>query len=115
LAYLQTQVRLITSAVVLDPAIGNPLVLTLPLIQKSVDPKSEFLQKLKVEIVENTNLIRISLELPSRDDAVIIVQSVVQCYLAQNADYRRSANRELTEILKQQLVKIGLGSKPGNT
>ena len=105
--YLKTQVGLITSARVLDPAIADPLVVNLATIKKSVDPKSDLLEKLKVVIVENTSLIRVTLELPNPDEAVTIVQAVVQSYLAQNTDYSRSANRELTESLKQQLLKIG--------
>ncbi len=104
--YLKTQVGLITSARVLDRAIADPLVVNLASIRKSVDPKIDLLEKLKVAIIENTNLIRVSLELPNPEEAVDIVQAVVQSYLAQNTDYSRSANRDLTENLKQQLLKI---------
>jgi polysaccharide biosynthesis transport protein len=104
--YLKTQVGLITSARVLDPAIADPLVVNLASIKKSVDPKSDLLEKLKVEIVEHTNLIRVSLELPNPEEAVTIVQAVIQSYLAQNTDFSRSVNRDLTESLKQQLLKI---------
>ena len=105
--YLKTQQGLITSARVLDRAIADPLVVSLTTIQKSADPKSDLLDKLKVVIVENTNLIRVALELPNPEEAVTIVQAVVQSYFAQNTDYSRSANRDLTESLKQQLLKIG--------
>jgi len=105
--YLKTQVGLITSAKVLDPAIADALVVNLATIKKSVDPKSDLLEKLKVVIVESTNLIRVSLELPNPEEAVTIVQAVVTSYLAQNTDYSRSANRDLTESLKQQVLKIG--------
>lgn len=105
--YLKTQVGLVTSAKVLNPAIADPLVVNLSTIKKSEDPKSDLLEKLKVVIVENTNLIRIALELPNPEEAVTIVQAIVQSYLAQNTEYSRSANRDLTESLKQQLLKIG--------
>ena len=104
--YLKTQANLITSAKVLEPAIADPLVVNLATIKKSIDPKSDLLEKLKVVIVDNTNLIRVALELPNPEEAVTIVQAVVQSYLAQNTDYSRSANRDLTESLKQQLLKI---------
>jgi polysaccharide biosynthesis transport protein len=104
--YLKTQVGLITSAKVLVPAIADPLVAILPTIRKAVDPKTDLLENLKVEIVPGTNLIRIALELPNPEEAGTIVQAVVQSYLTQNVDYTRSANRDLTESLKQQLLKI---------
>jgi polysaccharide biosynthesis transport protein len=105
--YLNTQVGLITSAKVLEPAIANPLVVNLPSIKQSLDPLSDLLQKLRVTIVGSTNLIRVSLELPNADEAVAIVQAVVQSYQSQNNDYSRGANKDLTESLKQQLEKIG--------
>ena len=40
-------------------------------------------------------------------EANTIVEAVVQSYLTQNTDYSRSANRDLTESLKQQLEKLG--------
>ena len=104
--YLKTQVGLITSARVLNPAIADPLVVNLATIKKSVDPKTDLLDKLKVVIVPDTNLIRIALELPSAEEAETIVRAVVQSYLTQNTDYSRSANHDLTESLKNQLLKI---------
>ena len=65
--YLTTQAKLITSAKVIDPAIADPLVVSLSFIKKSMDPKNDLLEKLKVEIVEHTSLIRIALELPDPD------------------------------------------------
>jgi capsular exopolysaccharide synthesis family protein len=105
--YLKTQVGLIMSSKVLTPAIADPLVVNLPMIKNSKDPKTDLVEKLKVYIIDETNLIKVSLELPNAEEAVVIVRAVVESYLAQNMDYSRSANRELTESLKQQLVKIG--------
>jgi polysaccharide biosynthesis transport protein len=105
--YLKTQLGLITSAKVLNPAISDPLVVNLHTIRQAVDPKSDLVEKLKVDIVPDTNLIRIALELPNPEEAATIVQAVVQSYLSQNTDFSRSANRDLTQSLKQQLMKIG--------
>ena len=105
--YLETQVGLIKSTKVLNPAIADPLVVDLPTIKKSEDPKSDLLEKLKVEIVPKTTMISVSLELPDPAEAINIVQAVVQSYLKHNTDYSRSNNRDLTESLKQQIVKIG--------
>jgi polysaccharide biosynthesis transport protein len=106
--YLNTQVGLIKTDKVLEPAVADPLVVNLPSIKQSPDPKNDLVAKLRVGTVDNTNLIRVSLELANRDEAVTIVQAVVRSYLTQNIDYSRSANRELTESLKQQLEKIGV-------
>ena len=104
--YLETQISLIKSDKVLDPAVADPTVNKLPSIKKSQDPKSDLRDDLVVVPVEGANLISVSLELPNPDEAVAIVKSVVQSYLTQNTEYSRSANRELAESLEQQLTKI---------
>jgi polysaccharide biosynthesis transport protein len=106
--YLNTQVGIIKSARVLEPAVANPLVANLTTIKKSVDPQSFLLGKLRVWIVEQTNFIRVSLESSDSYEAVTIVQAVVQSYVDKNNEYSRGANKELTDSLKQQLAKIGL-------
>ena len=105
--YLQTQVSLITSDKVLDLAVANSDVVNLPTIKKSEDPKSDLRKNLLVEIVKDANLIRVALELPNPQEAVTIVNAVVESYLAQNTDYSRTANRDLTTSLEQQIKKLG--------
>ena len=60
-----------------------------------------------VEIVKDANLIRVALELPNPDEAVTIVQCR-GCSLtsSKTTDYSRTANRELTESLEQQIAKL---------
>jgi polysaccharide biosynthesis transport protein len=105
-SYLKTEVAVLTSDKVLEPVVANALVGNLPTIKMSQDPKREVREKMKVEIVENTNLIRIALELPNRNDAVTIVQAVVQSYFKQNTDITRRANRSLTGSLEEQAKKL---------
>ena len=92
--FLKTQVRMITTDKVLNPAVADQSVIGLPTIRNSDDPKSDLRKKLVVEILEDTNLIRVGLELTDAEEAVAIVQAVVQSYLAQNKDYSRNANRD---------------------
>ena len=107
LTYLQTQVSLIKSAKVLTPAVASPGVANLPTIKKSDDPKSDLREDLVVEIVKNANLIRVSLESPNAQEAVTIVNAVVDSYLAQNNDYSRNANRALSDSLEARIKKLG--------
>jgi uncharacterized protein involved in exopolysaccharide biosynthesis len=57
--FLQTQVSLITSEKVLNPAVADALVRDQPTIKKSDDPKSDLRKNLFVEIIPETNLIRV--------------------------------------------------------
>ena len=93
--YLKTQVGLITSSRVLNPAIADPLAVNLPFIRDSKDPRRALLEKLKVTIIEGTNLIKVALNDPNPDEAATIVQSVVRSYLSQNMNYSRSSTRDV--------------------
>jgi hypothetical protein len=79
---LQTQVNVITSNAVIEPALANPAVANLPVIKRAEDPRSDLREKLKGEIIGDTNLIRIALELADRNEAVAIVRAVTQAYIS---------------------------------
>ena len=102
-AFLKTQVSLITSDKVLNPVLADALVVNLPVIKDSIDPRTDLREGLQVEIIKDTNLIRVSLELPDPREAKTIVEAVVQSYMRENSEYSRSANRELTKSLKSQI------------
>jgi capsular polysaccharide biosynthesis protein len=103
---LQTQVNVITSNAVLEPALANPAVANLPVIKRAEDPRSDLREKLKVEIIGDTNLIRIALELADRNEAVAIVRAVTDACISQSVDFGRLENRFRTEAYERQLVKI---------
>jgi succinoglycan biosynthesis transport protein ExoP len=106
LTYLKTEVTVLTSDRVLEPVVTNALVVNLPMIKKSMDPKNDLRQKLKVGIIDNTNLIRVAMELPNRDEAITIVQAVINSYKTKYTDKNRADNRILTESMNQQLKKL---------
>jgi capsular exopolysaccharide synthesis family protein len=104
--YLQTQTELIASPPVLVPVVANPLVTGIAMIKNSKDPESELRKKLMVEIVGETNLIRVAMESTEPEDATTIVNAVVESYMLENARYKRGANKELTDVLAKQMEKI---------
>ena len=104
--FLKTQVTMITSDKVLNPAVADQNVASLPSIFRSDDPKSDLRKNLVVEILEDTNLIRVGLELSNPEEAVTIVSAVVQSFLTQNKEFSRGANQEQTDLLTQQLKKL---------
>ena len=93
--YLQTQVKLMTSDRVLEPAVASSSVAKLPVITKSQDPKADLRKKMDVEIQEDSYLIRVALELPNADHAAKIVNAVVDSYLSYNKEYKHGANAQL--------------------
>ena len=104
--YLQTQVKLMTSDRVLEPAVASSSVAKLPVITKSQDPKADLRKKMDVEIQEDSYLIRVALELPNGDHAAKIVNAVVDSYLSYNKEYKHGANAQLKANLQLQLEKL---------
>ncbi|MFI5458447.1 MAG: polysaccharide biosynthesis tyrosine autokinase [Isosphaerales bacterium] len=103
-SYLQTQVNLITSDRVLGQVVANPLVVKLPVITESKDPKADLRKKIIVESIDGTSLIRVALELSVPEHAATIVNAVVQSYLEFNKEYERSTNSTHKASLTAQLV-----------
>ena len=106
LNYLRTQVNLIISNPILEQALANPSVVYLPVIMRFEDPRKDLREKLNVEIIGDTNLIRVALELPDRGAAIAIVNAVTQAYRVQSVDFARCFNRMQTDSFEEQLMKI---------
>jgi len=104
--YLETQVNLITSDRVLKEVVANPLVVRLPVVTASNDPKADLRKKMFVENIGGTFLIRVALELPAGEDAAAIVDTVVETYIRQNNEYNRGANMNLQKSLQVTLVGL---------
>jgi polysaccharide biosynthesis transport protein len=105
-AYLQTQVNVIVSDKVLEEAIANPLVVNLPTIRQSDDPRAFLRKKLAVDIVDNAYMIRVALELTDAQQAATIVNTVVETYMMQNTIFNRSVNKNQQTALEQQLAQV---------
>jgi capsular exopolysaccharide synthesis family protein len=100
--YLQTQVNIILSDKVLKEAVANPAVVKLAMIKGSSDPKADLRKEMTVEIVQDADLIRISLESTDPREAAVIVRAVVDSYMAQNLIITQSTNKKLQVSLEKQ-------------
>ena len=105
-AYLETQVNVIVSDKVLEEAIANPLVVNLPTVRQSDDPKAFLRKKLSVDIIDNAYMIRVALELTDAQQAATIVNTVVETYMMQNQIFNRSVNKNQQTALEQQLALV---------
>jgi capsular exopolysaccharide synthesis family protein len=101
--YLQTQVSLIGSDRVLGEAVANPLVVNLPMIKQSKDSKADLRKEMVVEIVPDSDLIRVALASTDREEAAKIVTAVVEAYMAHNSLHTQSANKTLKIGAEKQL------------
>ena len=107
LPYLETQVNVIRSDKVLEPAVANPSVVNLPIIRQSKDPKVDLRKRMSVDIMDSAYMIRVALELPNPEHAATIVNTVIETYLAQNNIFNRSRNKKQQVNLETQLEILG--------
>ena len=105
--FLQTQIGLITSDRVLAVALARPQIVKLSTITNADDPRNFLRKTMTVEIVKDAYLIRVALELADRNQAADIVNSVVDSYLEENGEHRRSKNSKLKTSLADEIKKYG--------
>jgi succinoglycan biosynthesis transport protein ExoP len=106
--YIETQVQLIKSDRVLEPAIASSQIADLPMIKTSTDAKADLREDMVVEIVEKkTYLIKVALESEDPKEAADIVNAVVDSYLEQHSQYHQTANKLLRAQLDTEAKKLG--------
>jgi succinoglycan biosynthesis transport protein ExoP len=99
LRFQKTQAQLVTSPDVLSAALAkNPKLAALPLLRGS-DPESVLSKALKVTVVPDTHLISVALASESKDEALLILDSVVAAYL-------EAANRWANEEVSEQVERL---------
>ena len=102
LPYLQTQVQLIKSDRVLEMALSNTDVATLPSIKQSSDPKYDLNKDLTVQQVQDAYLIRVALESKIPSEAAIIVNAVVNAYKKHTEAYAQSTTEDCGKAWKRR-------------
>jgi capsular exopolysaccharide synthesis family protein len=100
--YLQTQVQLIKSDLVLSDAVASPLVSGLRVIKQSEDPKTDLRKTMLVEIVQDAYFIRVAYESKDPVEAAAIVNAVVTAYKEHVEQYAQSGNKRLRESLEKE-------------
>ncbi len=116
--YLQTEIETIRANSVLDLVLSHAEIKSSPMFRDSLDPKAKLREKLVLEIVPNTNFIKIALESQDNKEATDIVNAVVDAYREISADTgttytKMTASKDLMKILIADLkvYKTGLSKK----
>jgi capsular exopolysaccharide synthesis family protein len=106
--YKETQVALMTSPIVLGLTLTiHPDLYQLSTLQDTEDVEAEIRQKLAVQIVPNTNLIRVSMSSKSAIESATIVNAVVDAYLKNatttNFEY---TDRRIKRLKEDQATRL---------
>jgi uncharacterized protein involved in exopolysaccharide biosynthesis len=105
--FQKTQVDLVTSPDVLGDALArHPEIAALPLLHGSDDPEAEIRRRMKVAIRPETNLIVVSLSSEDKDEAVAIIDAVVEAYLLAANDWVAQETKEQLTRLNEEARKL---------
>lgn len=100
--YRQTQASLVTSPEVLSAALKRPGVRDLPAIQNAADPVAWLSNRITVEALRDTELLRVALAMTDNASAQTLVNAVVDSYMEQVVEGVDADRAKRMALLEQQ-------------
>lgn len=103
--FVQTQVELIRSPLVLAPVISRPEIARLRELQpdRGVESSMDHLARnLKIKSVGNSELFTVSWQGPSKEDAAAIVNAIVDSYMALRQHQETQRMQNVIELVQQE-------------
>jgi capsular exopolysaccharide synthesis family protein len=100
--FVQTQVELLRSPVIIAECLSRPDVAQLPELQQVEDPLEWLLTRLTVAGVGESELFRIRFEGPNPVNAVTITNMVVEAYLKQHSSEGAAEVQRIIELLNKE-------------
>lgn len=100
--FIQTQIELLRSPLVLDQAVLDPALQDVPPIRDSSEPATYLSKKLGVEAVRLSELIQVSMETSSAEWSAKIVNAVVKAYIEYQEKQGMARNLRIIELLEKE-------------
>ncbi len=103
--FINTQVQLIRSPMVLMPLLSEPAIARLDVVRRQSDPVSWLAATLEVEQQSGSELFRVSFPSTDPDAAVAVVNGVTQSYLGFQAEQERNLRGKRSAALQKEKNK----------
>jgi len=103
--YVQTQIELLSSSVVLAPVLGRPEVATMNEFKPEFDPLKYLRKQLSVRQVGKSELYTVHYVSPSAQDAATIANVVVAEYLLMQSREDKNRSQLVIEVLEQERLE----------
>jgi capsular exopolysaccharide synthesis family protein len=101
-SYLYTQAELIRSTPVLSAAVSAPGNASLESFRDVDNPVGFLKDHLTVSVGSQDDIINVSAELPNRDDAAQLVNSIVDAYITKYVEQRKNSAGEMLALLQKE-------------
>jgi capsular exopolysaccharide synthesis family protein len=103
--YLNTQAQLMKSTTVLSAALEQPDIRDLTIIREADNPVGLLRNVVSASVGLNDDIINISAELPDPKEAALIVNTVVDAYITNYAEDRRTDLVAVLNILRNEKIR----------
>jgi len=100
--YVETQKQLIRSPMVLGPVVSDPRIARLPEIAEADDCFEALREKLTVETIGDSEILRVAFQSPSAQNAAEIVNAVTDSYLTLHLERDSQRAQEVIKMLKKK-------------
>jgi len=104
--YVGTEAASILSPVVIEAALNEPEVRTLPLVVASVDPVATIQDKVQVQQRQGTEWLDVTMTGRDPEQMVLIVNAVIDSYLRRRNEQQRSWDDRILRSLRQEEAEL---------
>jgi polysaccharide biosynthesis transport protein len=103
--YLQTHVSMMKSRTIINAALNDPEVITLPSLTDVNNPAAYLHEALSVSLAKDTDILIITAETPYPENSAKIVNAVIKAYIHWHETNKQITTTDLLKDLNQQLNK----------
>jgi capsular exopolysaccharide synthesis family protein len=101
--WLETQLQLMQSPLVLDPVLAQPQVARLEEVKKRGDGATQWLREtFRIQSAGRSNLYQVSMDVAERNDAVVLIDAILQAYYELQEHEEASRMQRVVELLTQE-------------
>jgi succinoglycan biosynthesis transport protein ExoP len=103
--FINTQIELIRSPMVLDPVISQPEIAKLPELNDQISPVKWLSERISVRSIGGSELYKIVYESPNVSNSAAICNAILDSYLKVQADFSDTQSQRTVELLDQELQR----------
>lgn len=100
--FVQTQVELLRSPLVLGPLLSQPEIARIPGVSAADDPLATIVRALRVEAIEDSELYSVSCTWNEPEPAALLVNSALESYFRLRAEHEAARSQRVVELLDQE-------------
>lgn len=104
--FIATEATVIASPAVIAATLNAPEVRYLPSVVQAEDPAAEIKKSLKVEQVQNTQMLEVSMTGMNASDMTVIVNTLLRTYLSLREDRKRVWDEKILSSLRKEEIDL---------